>query len=45
LKVGAAPINLARVERALDRLAIIMTEDLELGVNVMPIFKRLEREA
>lgn len=40
-----SPITLARVERALDRLAIMMTDDPELGQKIMCICERLGREA
>jgi hypothetical protein len=39
------PITLARIERAFDRLAIIMTEDPEIAHKALPIFERLDREA
>ena len=39
------PITLERIERCLDRLAMIMSEDEALARRVAPIFKWLDEEA
>lgn len=40
-----APITLERIEKCLDRLAVIMMQDREHAPRMLPIFRRLEREA
>mgnify|MGYP001335339979 CR=1 FL=1 len=39
------PVTLARVERALDRLAVIMVDDPAIAEELVPLFDLLEEEA
>lgn len=40
-----APITLARIEKCLDRLAVIMMQNREHAPRLLPMFKWLEEEA
>lgn len=45
MSAAKQPVTLARIERALDRLAVIMTEHRDIAEDLLPIYRRLEREA
>lgn len=39
------PVTLERVERCLDRLAVIMDDDPAIALEILPLFDVLEEEA
>ncbi len=45
MRTPEQPVTLARLERALDRLAIIMTDFPDLGRKVLLLYEKLDREA